>query len=304
MYFVLRKSKTFNLSIKCQLYLFDAMVDPILLYGCEIWGFENCKQIESVHLNFPRKLLPIRKSTHLYMLYGELGRVPLSNSIKCRMVCFGAKVLSGKEQKLSRILYQMLYIEVCTNNSCKKWIKCLESIFNETGFSFYWLTWLSQQAIPPNALKSIMSLTLSDIATHTWNAEITHSSKGITYRIFKTELVLEKYKLVIPFSLAVKFLLFGTSCHHLPIELGRWHNIPVKERTCKLCDMSDVGDEFHFIFVCPYFKPQRKLYVPISYAKNPNILKFKELFNCKKINVIKKLCTFCNVIMKTVKSSM
>ena len=136
----------------------------------------------------------------------------------------------------------MLYNDARTNNGCYKWINFVKAIFNETGYSFYWLC---QQAVSPNVLKSHISLRLSDIATQTWSAEITNSSKCITYRIFKTELVLEKYLLYVPFPLAVKFLLFRTSCHRLPIELGRWHKTPVHERLCKLCDMFDVGDEFH-----------------------------------------------------------
>ena len=30
-----------NLSVKCQLDLYDRIVKPVLLYGCEIWGFGN-----------------------------------------------------------------------------------------------------------------------------------------------------------------------------------------------------------------------------------------------------------------------
>ena len=60
MYFILRKGRLLNLSIKCQLYLFDAMVKHILLYGCEIWGFVNIRQLESVHRNFMRKLFLVK----------------------------------------------------------------------------------------------------------------------------------------------------------------------------------------------------------------------------------------------------
>ena len=41
MYEVLKRGRTHNLSIECQLELFDKMVKPILLYGCEIWGFSK-----------------------------------------------------------------------------------------------------------------------------------------------------------------------------------------------------------------------------------------------------------------------
>jgi hypothetical protein len=41
MYEVLKKGRLHNLSVKCQYDLFDKIVNPILLYGCEIWGFSN-----------------------------------------------------------------------------------------------------------------------------------------------------------------------------------------------------------------------------------------------------------------------
>jgi hypothetical protein len=52
MYEVLRKGRIHNLSIKCQLDLLDKIVKPILLYGCEIWGFGKndiilCKIVRS-----------------------------------------------------------------------------------------------------------------------------------------------------------------------------------------------------------------------------------------------------------------
>jgi hypothetical protein len=36
---VLKRGKVHNLSIQCQLDLFDKIRKPILLYGCEVWGF-------------------------------------------------------------------------------------------------------------------------------------------------------------------------------------------------------------------------------------------------------------------------
>ena len=38
MFEVLKRGRTHNLSIECQLELFNKMVKPILLYGSEIWG--------------------------------------------------------------------------------------------------------------------------------------------------------------------------------------------------------------------------------------------------------------------------
>ena len=50
MYEILKLGRKHNLSIQCQLSLFDKMIKPILFYGCEIWGFGNNDVLEKVHV--------------------------------------------------------------------------------------------------------------------------------------------------------------------------------------------------------------------------------------------------------------
>ena len=51
-YEVLKLGRVHNLSISCQLDLFDKMVKPTLLFGCEVWGCGNNEMLERVQLNF------------------------------------------------------------------------------------------------------------------------------------------------------------------------------------------------------------------------------------------------------------
>ena len=41
-----------DLQVKTRLHLFDSLISPILLYGCELWGYENMEQIEIFLSNF------------------------------------------------------------------------------------------------------------------------------------------------------------------------------------------------------------------------------------------------------------
>ena len=93
MYDVLKKGRKLNLSVKCQYDLFDKIVKPILLYGCEVWGNTNTDIIERVHLKFCKMLLNLlkKKVPQIFMVYGELGVSPLNISIKTRMLCYWAK---------------------------------------------------------------------------------------------------------------------------------------------------------------------------------------------------------------------
>ena len=77
MYDVLRKGRKQNLPMEFQLGLFIKLVKLILLYGCEIWGFENNDLFERVQLKFCKFILGLRQTTPTSVIYGELGFFPL-----------------------------------------------------------------------------------------------------------------------------------------------------------------------------------------------------------------------------------
>ena len=41
-----------------------------------------------------------------------------------------------------------------------------------------------------------------------------------------------------------------------------------------LCNLEEIGDEFHYILNCPYFKQYRDIYIKKRYTKRPNIINF------------------------------
>jgi hypothetical protein len=59
------------------LELFDTMVLPVVMYGCEVWGFEKNNILESFCLQFYKILLGLKKSTPTCILYAELGCYPV-----------------------------------------------------------------------------------------------------------------------------------------------------------------------------------------------------------------------------------
>ena len=81
---------------------------PILTYGCEVWGFGDISCIETVHTDFLKQVLPLKKNTPHFMIYGELGRYPLSIVIKKRIINFWYKLVSGNANTLSSSLYRIL----------------------------------------------------------------------------------------------------------------------------------------------------------------------------------------------------
>ena len=74
LYSMLTKAKQMQLSVDIQCHLFDHLILPILLYGSEIWGHEDIKQIEVFHRKFLRSVLCVGSCTPDCMIYGETGR--------------------------------------------------------------------------------------------------------------------------------------------------------------------------------------------------------------------------------------
>ena len=73
--------------------LFEKMITPILLYGCEIWGSGAIEPLEIFYRNFIKRTLGINKSTPNCIVYGEVGRKPLRNQIYNRMISFWTNLL-------------------------------------------------------------------------------------------------------------------------------------------------------------------------------------------------------------------
>ena len=77
------------LSPKILLKLFDSMICPILLYGCELWEpylnqeIDNwdANPIEKVHTQFLKRILGVNRSTTNILVRGDLGRHSLQS--KC-----------------------------------------------------------------------------------------------------------------------------------------------------------------------------------------------------------------------------
>jgi hypothetical protein len=120
--------------------MFDSMIEPILLYGSEVWGYENLKVIEQIQLKFCKRILKVRNTTPNFMIYGELGRFPLEIRVKLRMIAFWSKFVLN-ENKLSSVLYKLMYLLKAEHQYSFKWLNLIESysILNSTGLGFIFI---------------------------------------------------------------------------------------------------------------------------------------------------------------------
>lgn len=295
MHLLYKRIRNLNLPIDLQLQLFDHTILPIATYGCEIWAFENTSLIEKLQNEFLRYITNSKKSTPTYMLHAELGCKPVEIKIKTQMIGFWLSIVNGKDTKLSKWLYNILLEEYNGGIYQHKWIHSIKEILISVGQ----IQLLNKEAIEnPNLIKKKISRTLFDLYVQEWHTKITLSSKGKNYSLFKQDINFEDYLIKLNKKHYSTLLKFRLSNHRLPVETGRWENIPLEDRKCKVCDKNDIGDEFHYLFVCNYFKSERQQLLKPYYCKNPNIIKFKELLSTDNITLLVKLSKFVGIIMK------
>jgi hypothetical protein len=66
----------FDPTLQCQ--LFDALVKPVLSYGCEVWSDDMAReQLEVVHRAFLKSSLGVSTMTSSYIVLAEFGKFPL-----------------------------------------------------------------------------------------------------------------------------------------------------------------------------------------------------------------------------------
>ena len=224
MHVLFKRIRNLDIPIDLQLYLFDHVILPIALYGCEIWGFENSQIIENLHNDFLRQIINLRKSTPIYMLHAELGRHPIQINIKSRMIGFWLSIVNGKESKLSKLLYSIMLKEHEKGSYNFKWIRCINEILVAVGRPDLFRT---EPVNSPNSVKMDISRTLSDLYFQEWNEKANVSSKGKQYLLFKDNLNFEKYLINVSKFYYSKIIKYRTGNHRLPVETGRWDDIPL-----------------------------------------------------------------------------
>ena len=107
MFSVLRVCRKLSLTVELSLDIFDKVVKPVLLYGSEVWGYEDTKLLDRVQVKFCKYLLRIPNRTPNVMVMGELGRYSLQIDVALRMLSFWNRVRRGKIEKWSYIFYNI-----------------------------------------------------------------------------------------------------------------------------------------------------------------------------------------------------
>ena len=182
-------------------------------------------------------------------------------------------------------------------NTEYRWTEKIKNILRTVGRNDLWIY---QENITNKNIHRQIKQTLIDQFKQTWVTTVFDSPKCLNYRIFKTVHTFEKYITYLPYDLRKAFCNYRCINHRLPIEQGRFWGVERDDRLCDLCNLGELGDEFHYIFNCKFFSKERKTYLPEHIATRPNVIKYSELFCSDDYNTIVKLAKFCKIILSII----
>ena len=144
----------FCLDIPTSLSLFDKLIEPIVLYGSEIWGSLSQHQLNSISrdpnlfcrymidsqtgkskLKFSKSILGLKRNTPTLAVYGESGTMPNALTGTLRVIKFWHRI----PQKGDRTLVKKALDESKSlPNNLSNWLNTMKTVLNLFGLSSIW----------------------------------------------------------------------------------------------------------------------------------------------------------------------
>ena len=259
------------LPISDRIRIFNTVVEPILLYGAELWGGSKAMDVNKVHKTFLKLTLGIKVNTPDYLLYLETGQLSLEAKRDIRLLSYWGRLLSQPASKLTKEVYELM------RASNLQWCKDVQNTLEKYSLQDYW----NRQSMsrPDEVFGNTVKRKVKDYWFKRFCEQLS-SSKGSFYRhLVGKELKMPSYLSVLGLSYARWMARLRVRSHYLHVETGTWeqHPLPLVERLCDLCGV--VEDEPHVLLSCPRYRVLRNLYLPEPLKTSPTVENLVSVLN-------------------------
>ena len=292
--YLLRKYSTAcnGLPISVQFEMFDKMIAPILLYGAEVWGFNEAEHIEKVQTDYCKQTLGVPSQTTNIAVRAETGRLPMFIHYYKRCVKYWTKLLRMPSTRYPKACYNILYS--LDQQGRSTWATSVKQLLYKYGFEQIWET---QEVDNVNLFLKEFTERVKHQYVENWQQEILQSGKLSLYRMLNVQCdTLQPYLNYLDLKLYRSGLAkLRCSAHELRIEKGRHRGELTAERVCELCLKSEnvhiLEDEYHHVMLCPSFNSLRTEYLAEA-TVDRTYENFLNLVNEPDENVVIKLASF------------
>ena len=278
-----------NNSLEIFLKIFDSKIQPIMLYGAELWGLDKAANLcEKVHLFGLKRFLDVDRRTPNDFVYGETNRYPITINSTIKCIRYWFKLLAMNADRLPHKAYTTLYN--LDERGKKNWVSNIKLCLFEYGFGHVWIN-QGVGSIPMfiNAFR----LRLVDCTWQNWEHHIRSSERFKTYSLFNCVNFSVKSYLTLNLSRAVRQITakfrFGVS--DICLHRFRYNKQDGNNLLCPLCK-KDKEDELHFVLVCPALQSLRERYIPAKFYRDPCLFRLFILMSSDNESLVKRLSLY------------
>ncbi|RUM94596.1 MAG: hypothetical protein DSZ28_02380 [Thiothrix sp.] len=265
--------------------IFDSQVQPILLYGSEIWGLNSCKPIESVQMYMLKWLLNVDSRTPNTMIYGETGRYPLRINAALRSVKYWLRILRMDSERYPHKIYEMMKDSMRNQSN---WASGIKDLLLQYGFEGVW----SDQGVHNDLLFTnlLRERMIAKFKTD-WMHDVQNSDRYSFYRQLKCVPYLEQYICALDKKVSKDAVTrFRLGISDLYIHKNRYSSTPCTT-LCPLC-WEEEEDEHHFLFYCPALYDLREKYILPHIVVDSTNDQLRSLFTTTENNVMRSVSMY------------
>ena len=292
-------TKTIGMGCKANtiIKIFEKMVEPILLYNCEIVQmcmpknitfekFENrmwnsSSAIDNVVYGLLRQVLSLQKKTPNLGMLAEVGKHPLCTNIYIQTMKYYVRLTSS-----DNILLKNALLEATKRYQEGKvsWLKQVMFLRKTTK-----LDNIIELSKKPTSFITKFKKELYKSFEEYWQQERTKDSKLRFYFEHKREFKYEKYLDYKNRKHRTAITKMRLSSHKLPIESMRMQKVIRENRLCPLCEDGSVGDEWHYLKKCT-----NRSMIDIRTIFKIEIIKVQQQFSKMDLHNILHYCLQCH----------
>ena len=257
-------------NLKMHKRIFNTKILPVIEYGAEIWGGEAAQKLESLQLQYYKRLFGLHQTTHSQILKGDMGLFSLKLRRSILMLRFWLKIIRCNEDRLvSAAYYQML-----SYDSKRSWPSQIRSLLESVGMAYLWNDGLGSPDLPTNLVSQVRFI-LEGQEIQYWQGLVLNSATLNHYNQVKPSFGEEIYfKFNLPAMILCRWIQLRANC--LPIQsrqmvFDRGIVHPDGRYVCPLCRDED-EDLDHFLRKCPVLSDLRENYLHGIVLLLPKIL--------------------------------
>lgn len=235
--------------------IYNGTVSPIMEYSSGVWGYKVYERLERLQYRAIRTFLGVGKFTPIPAITGEMGWTPPYIRNRCNMIRLWCRLVNLDLRRIPyRIFKWDMHFSIAHRDT---WSNDVKSIMTDCGLRDLFDS-SHTDGLSARFLCSFVEGVLMQKHCDRWIENVNNMPKLRTYQKLNNNFGVRPY-LCENLTRQERSALARLRCEtfSLEIEKGRYRNLPVERRVCKVCGSGDVEDEMHFMLDCSIYTQQR-----------------------------------------------